>query len=527
MLFQKRLIDPVLRYMWQAPLKRLLLRTITTGIIVIAFLSSLITSLEGRVEIRSTLMDEGMHLTEKLAAASRFALLVKDEEAARKVLEPNAQFPDVQYVALLDTNGHIFASLAGAGVATNKHNAAQLRKTMNEDGYLYSESAESWTFVAPVIRSGRSSPFGMTEEKREFVGHAMIVVSKQTLKAIQQRIFIINFAVSGALALILIAIIRFIGAGVAEPLVALSKTMQLAAAGNVDVRASVDGPRDIAGMAKIFNDMIAMLQMREEELKNAKNNLELLVAQRTEELQSANNMLAQLATARKDTLRHATHALRNPMQGLRSTLHVLLTNPDYPEEKRQRAVRRANISVETIHALIERYLRSEEIDSETFQLNLSRTPVAVAPILLHVVESNRNASIAKDIALSVDSSDGLTMITDEKVLGEILDNLISNAIKYSHPGSEVEVIVDSSREYSAIIAVLDRGIGVPEESQKVLFTRFGKCLAPTAGEESSGLGLEISRKLSLKLGLDLRYRARVGGGSIFEIVIPASAIAVK
>lgn len=521
---QGRWLDPVLRYMWRAPLKQLLLRTITTGIVVIAFLSSLITSLEGRVEIRSNLMDEGMHLTEKLADSSRFALLVKDEEAARRVLEPNAQFPNVQYVALLDAKGNIFASLNGTAGTSTRHTSVQLRSALSEEGFLHFEDSESWTFVAPVIRSERSNPFNLTEEKREFIGHALIVVSKQTLKRMQQRIFIINFAVSGALALILISIIRYIGAGITAPLVELSKTMREAGDGNVDVRANIDGPRDVAGMAKIFNKMITTLQMREEELQNAKNNLEILVAQRTEELQSANQMLAQLASARKDTLRHATHALRNPMQGLRSTLHVLLTNPDYPEDKRHRAVRRANISAETIHALIERYLRSEEIDSETFQVNISRTPIA--SILQHATESNCEAAAAKGINLDVESSDDLAIVTDERALGEIIDNLISNAIKYSHSGSTVNITVNS-HDAATTISVLDRGIGVPEDSQGVLFTRFGKCLAPTAGEESSGLGLEISRKLSLKLGFELCYRCRPGGGSIFEIVIPSTAISIK
>ena len=101
-----------------------------------------------------------------------------------------------------------------------------------------------------------------------------------------------------------------------------------------------------------------------------------------------------------------------------------------------------------------------------------------------------------------------------------MENLVSNAIKFSQRGTEVG-IMSIAEPNRVILEVSDQGPGISLEDQRKLFGKFQKLSArPTGGEHSSGLGLAIVKSLVDKLGGDIEVKSELGKGAIFRVVLP-------
>jgi signal transduction histidine kinase len=105
---------------------------------------------------------------------------------------------------------------------------------------------------------------------------------------------------------------------------------------------------------------------------------------------------------------------------------------------------------------------------------------------------------------------------------QILDNLISNALKYSPPNTTVHVHALPEKDY-VVINVRDEGPGISEADQKKLFQKFTRLTArPTGGESSTGLGLAIVKKLAEAMAGSVQCRSTMGAGSTFTLRLPVS-----
>jgi signal transduction histidine kinase len=112
---------------------------------------------------------------------------------------------------------------------------------------------------------------------------------------------------------------------------------------------------------------------------------------------------------------------------------------------------------------------------------------------------------------------------DHDRLREAVDNLVSNAIKYSPPGTGIDISLER-QDGRASIKVKDQGAGLSPEDMSRLFGRFQRLSAkPTAGESSTGLGLSIAKRIvELHGGTIQASSGGPGAGATFEIVLPAT-----
>ena len=109
---------------------------------------------------------------------------------------------------------------------------------------------------------------------------------------------------------------------------------------------------------------------------------------------------------------------------------------------------------------------------------------------------------------------------DPERLGQVLTNLLSNAIQYNHPGGRVVVSVRSDND-SAIVVVEDTGVGIPESDLPLVFDRFHRVDAARSRESGgSGLGLAICRSIVLAHGGTITVSSVVNRGSTFTVTIP-------
>ena len=217
------------------------------------------------------------------------------------------------------------------------------------------------------------------------------------------------------------------------------------------------------------------------------------------------------------------HDLRNPITvvGLYADL---LRQGDFGllSDEQREALEEIEKALETMHGLVEELIDIRSSETGGLELRLEWEDVKI-PVLAAV---ERHAPIArsKEITLEVEVDDSIGEARiDRRRLEPAVGNLISNAIKFSQPGSRIKVWMGPLEEGLGI-TVSDQGMGISSEELDSIFDEFYRgSNRPTAGERSSGIGLYIVRRVVEAHGGQIRVESVVGRGSTFVIQLPREA----
>jgi signal transduction histidine kinase len=161
--------------------------------------------------------------------------------------------------------------------------------------------------------------------------------------------------------------------------------------------------------------------------------------------------------------------------------------------------------------------------ADAFDITIRREPVDVAALVSEVAEANQPSATNKQQTITVSAPPNFVTMCDADRMREAIDNLVSNAIKYSPIGGKITALV-SHEPNNTIIRIADEGAGLSPEDLGRLFGRFQRLSAkPTAGESSTGLGLSIVKRIIDMHGGQVNAEsAGPGQGSTFTIVLPAT-----
>jgi len=178
-----------------------------------------------------------------------------------------------------------------------------------------------------------------------------------------------------------------------------------------------------------------------------------------------------------------------------------------------------NKACETMLALIDDLLDVSAIESGKLELKLRE--VDLAEFLRESHASNSLLAKSKSIELALEMPPILPPVAlDPDRVNQILNNLVSNAIKFSRPNTAITLGVRVSK-HSVEIGISDRGPGISEEEIPRLFTPFVRGSArPTGGEKGVGLGLAIVKRLVEAHGGQIRVESKIGVGSTFKFTLP-------
>jgi signal transduction histidine kinase len=266
-----------------------------------------------------------------------------------------------------------------------------------------------------------------------------------------------------------------------------------------------------------------------QELQDANARLEERVFERTAELTKANQRLAaQRADLRRanqlksEILGTVAHDLKNPLAVILGRAEILadLLGTEPPTlEPMHTQVGHIRESTRRLTSMVDSLIA--DAMSEALDITLRREPIDYAALVSDVLAANRALADRKGQSLVLSAPRTLIVDGDQDRLREAIDNLISNAIKYSPIGGAIDVTV-SAQGGEAVVNVRDRGPGLMPEDIARLFGRFQRLSAkPTAGEGSTGLGLSIVKRIAeLHDGHVAAESEGPGRGSIFSLRIP-------
>ncbi|MBN9689276.1 MAG: hypothetical protein J0M24_03475 [Verrucomicrobia bacterium] len=160
---------------------------------------------------------------------------------------------------------------------------------------------------------------------------------------------------------------------------------------------------------------------------------------------------------------------------------------------------------------------------ESGELKLNRQPADLVRLIEHNVTLNRVLASRKRIDLVFNAPPAAPVLTfDAGKIEQVLNNLISNALKFSHSGTRV-IVRSEFTPQSVTVSVRDQGQGIPAADLARLFKPFSKAsVRSTAGEPSTGLGLAIVRRIVESHGGRIWVESIVGQGSTFIFTLPVS-----
>ena len=265
-----------------------------------------------------------------------------------------------------------------------------------------------------------------------------------------------------------------------------------------------------------------------EQLQRANSELEERVLQRTRELTSANRRLEaqwgrlrQANSFKSEILSTVAHDLKNPLSvilGRTEILSEFIGATPVPLDNVRAQVGHIRESAQRLTRMVDSLMA----DAMTDALDISIRPEAIdlAALVGEVVDANRAVAGKKGQTIALEAPAGLAVSCDQDRVREAVDNLISNAVKYSPNGGSIAVAVERL-DRDAVIRVRDSGPGLSPEDNARLFGRFQRLSAkPTAGESSTGLGLSIVKRIvDLHSGRIVAEPAP-GGGTVFTIALP-------
>jgi len=161
--------------------------------------------------------------------------------------------------------------------------------------------------------------------------------------------------------------------------------------------------------------------------------------------------------------------------------------------------------------------------ADAFDITIRREPVDVAGLVREVADANQPLAVNKQQTITVSAPPNFVTMCDADRIREAIDNLVSNAIKYSPIGGKITMLV-SHEQNNTIIRIADEGAGLLPEDLGRLFGRFQRLSAkPTAGESSTGLGLSIVKRIIDMHGGEVTAdSAGPEKGSIFTVTLPAT-----
>ncbi|WP_332608936.1 response regulator [Achromobacter sp. ESBL13] len=281
---------------------------------------------------------------------------------------------------------------------------------------------------------------------------------------------------------------------------------------------------ELEQQSRILQESQARMELQQTELEQTNTNLEAQTEQLLRvqgALTEKARQLTQASQFKSEFLANMSHELRTP---LNSTLILAkLLSDNKPGNLSTEQVKYA----QTIYAagsdlltLINDILDLAKI--EAGQATMEVEPVTIASTLQRLMEPLRPMALEKGLALELDIEPAVpqSMHTDPKRLGQVLKNLLSNALKFTERGT-VALRVSRTARDRLLFAVHDTGIGVPAEQQELIFEAFRQADGSTHRKYGgTGLGLSISRDLAELLGGKLTVASTPGQGSVFTLEVP-------
>ena len=239
-------------------------------------------------------------------------------------------------------------------------------------------------------------------------------------------------------------------------------------------------------------------------------------------IEEINEQLQMADIEKNEFLGIAAHDLKNPIYSISMLAKVIR---DEENLKRDEVVEFSQDIITTADRMLDLIKNLLDINAiEQGKVKIIPENFNPLEIIVSIVESYKERAKAKNINLSIENgSNSFLIFADKNALIQVLDNLISNAIKFSPFGKNIYVAL-GEKDDNGIIEIRDEGPGIGEDDMKKLFGKFCRLSAqPTGNENSTGLGLSIVKKYIDSMNGSIWCESEPGNGASFFVALPKAS----
>lgn len=501
----------------------------TSTVVLLLFLIS--ATLIQTVHFRSSIKDKLFTLAHIVALNSRQALTFNQKWKIQKIIETLAVEPDIEVASVFDRNNEVVAhylnreqssfaeELRNPGFRHDLHLHA-----INTGREISDQTLSHITVYVPIFHAG------------EYLGSIFIQTNNNALLYNLLWFLLAAMLILGATLLIAFLLATRLQKQITYPLHSLThRISEIIQRG--EYSSNVDIPRaqlfEINTLIDNFSTMLRQIYEHEQALQNYSTDLERQVKERTHALEESNKKLEFTITeldqakneavsaneAKSRFLANISHEIRTPMIGVLGMTELLQKHP-LPVDQMD-LVNTIYNSGETLLTLLNDLLDISKIEAGKLELELA--PCSLPEVVDSAVEVMAESAFSKglDITVAIDPFIPQKVVADAARLRQILLNLVSNAIKFTHYGTidiDLSLIENTDTSCRVRLEVRDTGIGIKPEMKEHIFEAFTQADSSTSRQYGgTGLGLTIIKQLCELMESKVRVTSNEPHGTIFSI----------
>ncbi len=385
-------------------------------------------------------------------------------------------------------------------IEANEAEAIEGRVRLIHSTFREAENGEYFDMVFPYLE-----PWGWHRYSVRYV------FTKQYLKERLLLLRIVTFSVTFISVLLASFILNFITRIVTKPLEKLTDAAKEITDGNFDTEIEVDRRDEIGILAKTMKKMINRI----------KRDVELLESQKRT-LSEANVELKRLNDLKSQFLASVSHELMTPLTSLKGYLEYIYQGklgPLTPGQKSGLKVAKRNLG--RLHNQMTNLLDFSSFESG--KIELSTTPFHIKGVVKEVVANLDAKFIEKEIKFNENIPLNVPpIIADRERIVQVLENLLTNAVKFTPLGGTISVIcntLNDSKGKRIEVCVRDSGVGIPKGMKESIFERFFQ-VGPQSKHKGLGLGLSIVKSILDAHNEEITVESEKGKGSNFCFTLP-------
>jgi signal transduction histidine kinase len=250
----------------------------------------------------------------------------------------------------------------------------------------------------------------------------------------------------------------------------------------------------------------------------AEQNQEILL--KNQQLEEQNKELSQISEQKSNLIGVVSHDLKSPFNRIFALVNLLkLTGAEFSGEQKEYISKMHQVIKDGLE-LIRNLLDIRAIEDEGIKMIIE--PIDIVKLVKDSLRNHKPLADIKEITLKLSKDvDQLFVSSDKLYVSRIVENLLSNALKFSEKETLVEVKISMKGEDYLQVMFIDQGPGISADDMKLLFRKFQILSArPTDGESSTGLGLSIVKTLVGKIEGTIVCESEFGAGTNFILTLP-------
>lgn len=488
----------------------MLLGVLPAGIVAIVLAVYFTTT---RLNDMYELVDKtNQNLASSLAESSVNSVFSGNIDALDTLLQSVINEPDIISIEITDSAGIILSSIQkkDANVPLSKKTPTRITQAIKVSSLLSIDEFEN-LLVGPI------------KETDNIIGYVNISLSYASIKQRQRKILLNSIYITALLLLAIAVLTNIMSKTIGQPILNLAN----------DVKRMTKGDFSLPIIRYDSNDEISTLTFgiheMASEIENHQNTLQHKIDEATQELRFQNERLSaaqrqivKAIDAKTRFVSHISHEIRTPLNGIIGFLEILQSSQ--LDLTQQKLIRASLISSKNLHLIINEVLDLAQLEAGKVKVQKSnfhlRKTIEDALSILQLQAENRGVILA----YQHDDKAPDFINQDPVKFGQVLINLVNNAIKFSHDATvTVSIKVHQPKPNHIQVCVTDQGIGISEQNIAKLFKEFTQLDTNSAGQ-GSGLGLVITKLILNALHGSINVKSQLGKGSVFCFNIPFTTV---